>query len=310
MSHTAKHFIRSIAAAAFAASISCAGPDVRPTQRTFATPEEAVKSLVGVVKAGNLDELMRIFGDDGEVLAASTDPATARQNREVFSVAAAEGWQLVDVGQDKRTLIIGNEQWPFPIPLVKESSGWRFDTTAGKEEVLARRIGRNELAVIDICRTYVVAQHVYSRRAHDGKPSGLYARSFRSDPGKHNGLYWPADSLEKRSPLGDLVAQAEKEGRAPRAGGSPSPFHGYYFRIMTAQGPNADGGARDFIVNGELSGGFALVAWPAEYDVTGVMTFMVNQAGILHEADLGPETDAVARAMTRYDPDSSWKPVH
>ena len=182
--------------------------------------------------------------------------------------------------------------------------------TNRRTQPIARRIGRNELAVIRICHTYVAAQHLYSRRSHDGRRSGLFATKFRSAPRRHDGLYWPADHLEKRSPLGDLVAEAEKEGRAPRPGGpAPSPFHGYYFRILTAQGPHALDGERDFIANGEMSGGFALVAWPAQYDVTGVMTFIVNQAGIVHESDLGPDTDTVARAMVRYDPDGSWKPV-
>ena len=306
----AKQLIPAIAAATFAALISCAAPDPRPSQRTFATPEEAARALVDVVKAGDMPELLRIFGRDGEELAASSDSATARQNREVFSVAAAEGWALTNEAPERRTLIIGNEQWPFPIPIVKEAAVWRFDTAAGKEEVLARRIGRNELSVIEICRTFVFAQKVYARRSHDGRPAGLYARSFRSDPGKHNGLYWPADGVEKHSPLGDLVAQAEKEGRTTQAGNAQtSPFHGYYFRILTAQGSHADGGEKNFVVNGEMSAGFGLVAWPAQYNATGVMTFIVNQAGIVHESDLGPETDAIAKAITRYDPDPSWRPV-
>jgi len=310
MGRTAGQMMAGIAAATFAAAISCAAPEPQPSQRTFATPEEAARALVDVVKAGDKGELLRMFGRDGEELAGSSDPATARQNREVFTVAATEGWALTNEGPERRTLVIGNEQWPFPIPLVKDATVWRFDTAAGKEEVLSRRIGRNELAVIQICRTYVFAQKVYARRSHDGRPAGLFAKSFRSDAGRHNGLYWPADGLEKHSPLGDLMAQAEKEGRAPGAGDAqPSPFHGYYFRILTAQGPHADGGEKNFIVNGEMSAGFGLVAWPAQYNATGVMTFIVNQAGIVHESDLGPETDASARAIARYDPDSSWRPV-
>jgi hypothetical protein len=193
---------------------------------------------------------------------------------------------------------------------VRDESGWRFDTAAGKQEVLSRRIGRNELAVIRICETYVKAQRIYAERGHDGRPARLYARTFGSDPGKQNGLYWPVVHGQRPSPLGDLIAKAAEEGR--QAGGDsqgPSPFYGYYFKILTAQGPDAPGGAKDYVVNGELSGGFALVAWPAQYDATGIMTFLVNHDGVLHEKALGPETDRMARSMKVYNPDSSWRPV-
>ena len=168
--------------------------------------------LIDAVKAGNLDELLAIFGPDGQDLIASSDPATARGNREVFAAAVAEQWHLEDEGKSK-TLVIGNEQWPFPVPLVKDAAGWRFDTAAAKEEVLARRIGRNELETIQTCLAYVTAQRRYAMQGHDGKAAGVYAMSFRSDPGKENGLYWPAARGQRRSPLGDLVAQAAEEGR-------------------------------------------------------------------------------------------------
>ncbi len=276
--------------------------------RTFATAEDAVRELIRVVKGGNLQELIGIFGPDGQELAAGSDPATGRKNREVFTVAAAEGWRLVDQGRNRKTLIVGNEEWPFPVPLVKEGSAWRFDTASGKEEVIARRIGRNELAVIETCRTYVAAQRRYAQQGHDGKPAGLYAMSFQSDPGKQNGLYWPAAHGQQRSPLGDLVAQAAEEQR-PIDGkrGQPSTFHGYYFKILTAQGAAAAGGAKSYVVNGEMSAGFALVAWPAQYDVTGVITFIVNHDGMIHEKDLGPQTDSAAKSMTSYNPDRSWR---
>jgi hypothetical protein len=276
-------------------------------QRMFSTPEAAVQTLIDVVKKGSLKELLPLFGPDGEELASSSDPATGRQNREVFAAAAAEGWHLEQLGPDKRALVVGNESWTFPIPIVRDGQEWRFDTAAGKEEVIARRIGRNELAVIEVCRTYVVAQQLYARDGHDGRRAGLYARTFRSDPGKQNGLYWPAVHGQKRSPLGDLLAEAAADGRAE--GSEPSPFHGYYFRILEGQGANARGGATDYVVNGEMSRGFALVAWPAEYDVTGVMTFIVNQDGIVHESDLGAGTSRTASALTRYDPEASWQVV-
>jgi hypothetical protein len=278
-----------------------------PGPRTFGTPQDAVRALTEVVKAGKIDELVAIFGPDGQELAASSDRATARRNREVFTVAVAEGWRLVDQGTDRKVLVIGNEGWPFPVPLVREAKGWRFDTAAGKEEVIARRIGRNELAVIQVCQTYVAAQRLYAQHGHDGRPAGLYATSFRSDPGKQNGLYWPAGRGQKRSPLGDLVAKAAAEGRPLGAELQPSPFHGYYFKILTAQGAAAPGGAKDYVAAGQMSGGFALVAWPAQYDVTGIMTFVVNQDGVVREKDLREGTDAAAKAITLYDPDSSWK---
>jgi hypothetical protein len=287
--------------------VSCTRTAPAASARVFATPEDAVRALVEAVKAGTAEGVVAVFGPDAKELVDSSDPATARRNRDVFTVAAAEKWQLIDQGSDRKVLVIGNEEWPFPVPLAKDASGWRFDTAAGKEEVLDRRIGRNELAVIRICRTYVAAQRLYATRGHDGQPSGLYARTFGSDAGRENGLFWPAKRGQPRSPLGDLVAHAAAEGRPlGNDGPQPSPFHGYYFKILTAQGPAAAGGARDYVVDGRMSGGFALVAWPAEYDATGVMTFVVNQDGIVRDKDLGPATDEVARTMTLYNPDGSW----
>jgi Protein of unknown function (DUF2950) len=278
------------------------------TERTFPTPEDAVKALIETVNAGNVESLLEIFGPGGKELIDSSEPAIARQNQQVFAVAVREKWHLEDAAPDRKTLVIGNEDWPFPVPLVKAGNGWRFDTAAGKEEVLARRIGRNELAVIDATRAYVTAQRRYAEAGHDGKPAGLHAAKFQSDPGKENGLYWPTTRGQKRSPLGDVVAQAAAEGR-PVTGTAtqPSPFHGYYFKILTAQGSAAQGGAKSYVVKGDMSGGFALVAWPAQYDATGIMTFIVNQDGVVREKDLGPGTDAAARKMTAYNPDSSWR---
>jgi hypothetical protein len=285
---------------ALSLSLSCGGGG---SQQTFATPEDAVKQLVDVARRGTLDDLMKILGPDAQPLVESSDPTIARQHRQVFVVAAREGWRLQETGANSRTLIVGNESWPFPVPLVKDGNRWRFDTATGVEEVVARRIGRNELAVIRACRTYVFAQRLYARHGHDGKPAGLYAATFRSDAGKQNGLYWPAVRGERRSPLGDLVAQAAGDGA------KPSPFHGYYFRILKAQGPDAPGGAKDYIVKGEMSGGFALVAWPAIYDGSGVMTFMVNQDGTVREKDLGPDTVKAASAIAIYNPDATWSTV-
>jgi hypothetical protein len=264
----------------------------KPSQRTFPTPEDAVHALTTAAAASTPDELLAIFGAEGQELLDSSDPVTARRGREVFTVAIAEGWHLENQGANRKTLVIGNENWPFPVPLVKSGSAWRFDTAAGKEEVLARRIGRNELAVIATCRAFVKAQHQYAATAHDGQPAGRFATAIRSDPGKQNGLYWPTKHGEPRSPLGDLVAQAAEEGRqigpAPER---PTPFHGYFFKPLT------------------LPDGFAIVAWPAEYDATGVMTFVVNQDGVVRQKDLGPKTDATVAGIASYKPDKSWPPV-
>jgi hypothetical protein len=290
-----------------AVALSASGCSRKPAHRSFAAPEDAVRALAAAVKAGNTDEVIAIFGPGSADLIDTSDAAAARRNRQVFAVAFRESWRLVDENNGK-VLVVGNESWPFPVPLVKGADGWQFDSAAGKEEVTARRIGRNEIAAIRICRTYVGAQRLYAALGHDGKPAGLYAAKFRSDPGSQNGLYWPASPGQKRSPLGDLVAQAAAEGRAAPAQGQEGqlPFHGYYFRILTGQGEAATGGARDYVRDGAMSGGFALVAWPATYDVTGVMTFIVNQDGTVREKDLGPGTDGAARAMTLYNPDGSW----
>ena len=229
--------------------------DRRDTDRDaaapFATPEDAVKALVDTAKAGNLDGLLAIFGPEGRELVASSDPATARMNRQVFAVAFKEQWHLEDVTPSRKTLVIGNEQWPFPVPLVKEADGWRFDTDAGREEVLARRIGRNELQAIATSRAYVTAQQRYAQQGHDGKPAGVHATKLKSDPGKENGLYWPTTRGQKRSPLGDLVAQAAEEGR-PLGADRPQPtgFHGYYFRILTGQGAAVPGRSQELYRQG------------------------------------------------------------
>jgi hypothetical protein len=298
-------------AAIAVAALAFASADLwaQGAQRTFATPEDAVRELAAAAKRGNLDEVMAFFGPEGAELISSSDAATARMNRDVFVAAFAERWRLADEKGGRKTLVVGNEDWPFPVPLVKDKSQWRFDTAAGKEEVLARRIGRNELAVIDICRTYAAAQRQYASTGHDGKPAGLYAAAFRSDAGKQNGLYWPATKGAKRSPLGDLVAQAASEGRGLDGNHAPEPFHGYLFKILTAQGAKAAGGAKSYVVDGNLSGGFALVAWPAQYDASGVMTFVINQSGVVWQKDLGPETAKTVAAMKAYDPDASWNEV-
>jgi hypothetical protein len=288
---------------------AAAGATPAEAPRAFATPEDAVRELADTAKAGELQRLIALFGPGGQDLVDTSDPVTGRHNREVFVAAFAEGWRLADIGPGRKELVLGNEAWPFPVPLVRGPAGWSFDTAAGKEEVLSRRIGRNELAVIRILGTYVGAQRAYASVGHDGKRAGLYARRFGSRPGRQDGLYWPAAPGQPRSPLGVLVAKASEEGYRRKEGEGPSPFHGYYFRILEAQGKAAKGGAAEYVVDGEMSGGFALVAWPVHYGATGIMTFIVNQDGIVYEKDLGPDTRSAVARLTRYDPDSTWQAV-
>jgi len=276
-----------------------------PTGRLFDTPELAAQALIATVKAGQVDELVAIFGPDSKDLVASADPVDARNSRDVFTAAAHERWHLEDAPNGTKTLVVGNEDWPFPVPIVHEGTAWRFDTAGGRDEVIARRVGRNELQVIQLCRTYVAAQRLYALAGHDGQAAGAFATSFRSDAGRQNGLYWPAQRHEKRSPLGDLLANAALDSPAG-TGNSPSPFHGYYFRILTAQGAAAPGGAKDYLVGGRMTDGFALIAWPAAYDSSGVMSFIVSADGVVREKDLGPDTDKVGRSMRVFEPDASW----
>ena len=216
-----------------------------------------------------------------------------------------QSWTWAPSGADRSELVIGDEQWPLPIPLVKAGSGWQFDTDAGKDEILSRRIGRNELRVIDLCRAYVIMQQEYASQPRDGKIAGLYAPQFRSDPGRQNGLYWEVGPEERRSPLGDIAAKAATEGYDEQKSAS-TPFYGYHFRVLTAQGAAAKGGAKDYLVNGEMSGGFGLIAYPAEYGRSGIMTFVVNQEGVVYESDLGAETTKAADALKAFNPDAAW----
>ncbi|AMY09014.1 hypothetical protein LuPra_02223 [Luteitalea pratensis] len=306
MSIMTSRFLRSVAVAAglMLPAIAAAQPP-----RVFQTPEEAVTALRTAARAKDIQPLLALLGARGRDLASSSDAATARQHRAVFLVAMREGWKLADVSADRKELVVGREEWPFPVPLVKTAKGWVFDAAAGKEEVITRRIGRNELAAIQIVKTYVAAQRAYAKRGHDAIPAGAYARRLASTAGTEDGLYWPVKSGEPHSPLGPLVAEAAAEGRTLGAGGQPTPFHGYYFRILEKQGAGAQGGARSYVVGGAMTGGFALVAWPAAYGNTGVMTFIVGPDGTTYEHDLGANTASAVKAITAFNPDNTWHNV-
>ena len=279
-----------------------------PAHAKFATPDEAAAALLQALKTDSLDKLQAIFGRDAMEASASGDPVSDRRDREVIALAMEQSWCWAPRGADRKELVIGDEQWPFPAPLVRTGNEWQFDAKAGKEEVLARRIGRNELGIVSLCRAYVGMQREYASQPHDGKPAGFFAQRLRSTPGRQDGLYWPVKPGEKPSPLGDLAAEATAEGYDQNKSSS-SPFWGYHFRILTAQGPAAPGGKKSYVANGDMAGGFALVAFPAKYGSSGVMTFIVNQDGVVYEKDLGEGTANQATQLTEYNPDESWTEV-
>ena len=277
-------------------------------QRTFATPEAAVTALVAATRDGRLETLQRILGPEGAQLLHSGDSVADRDGRARFVAAYDQAHQIEHPGSDKAVLVVGPERWPLPIPIARAAGRWHFDTTAGASEILDRRIGRNELNAIEVCRAYVAAQREYARLQAGMGVRPQYAQHFMSRPGKRDGLYWVSEPGEASSPLGPLVAQARAAGygagdRAPVR----RPYEGYLFRIVTRQGAHAAGGGRDFIVDGHMTRGFALIAYPARYRDSGVMTFIVNQDGIVFEKDLGPRTRALADRIRSYDPDSTWR---
>ena len=259
-------------------------------------------------KTNSVEELKAIFGPNVEKDLSSGDPVSDRQDRQVIALAMDESWRWEKAGADRMELIVGAEKWPFPVPLTEVRGGWQFDTDAGKEEVLSRRIGRNELRVIAMCRDYVSIQKEYASQPRDGKLAGLYAQKVLSSPGRQDGLYWSVGAEESHSPLADVVAQAVVEGYDINKDAS-EPLWGYHFRILTGQGSAAKGGATSYIVNGEMSGGFGLVAYPAEYGRGGIMTFIVNQDGVVYQKDLGEDTAKVAPLLNTYDPDGTWTEV-
>jgi len=276
-------------------------------QSTFQTPEQAADFLIAAAKSQNRTALRQILGPELDQL-FSGDPVQDTNALQHFSQAAAEQHRLEQISPTSERLVIGTKNWPYPIPLVKRADGnWFFDTHAGVAEILARRIGRDELETIATCRAYVVAQREYASQDRNHDDVLEYAQHFISDPGRHNGLYWPVAPNEEQSPLGPLVARAAAEGYRPDPQSKQlTPYHGYYYRILTRQGSNVPGGAYDYIINGHMIAGFALVASPAKYGSSGIMTFVVNHRGRVYQKDLGPKTDSIARAMTTYNPDRTW----
>ncbi len=276
-------------------------------QKTFASPDDAAKALVEAAKSDNRDAMLGIFGPGSADVIYSGDAAEdkAAFGGFVSDYDAMHRWRKLDNGSE--LLVTGADNKTFPIQLKKNDSGqWYFDTQSGREEILARRIGRNEMAAIDVCAAVADAQEQYFSQRHEGVKQ--YAQKFISDEGKQNGLYWASPEGQPRSPLGPLVAFATGEGYKLQAD-KHQPFHGYYFHMLDKQGADAKGGAKDYIVNGRMTGGFAVVAYPAKYGDSGTVTFMVNQNGVVYQKNLGKMTEEIAAAMTEFDPDKTWKPV-
>ena len=282
-------------------------PKATTAQKTFASPQEAVDALAAAAKAGDREAALAILGPGAGGSVSSGDAVADKAARERFAEMYAKKHSVATEGDAKATLIVGEEDFPFAYPLVKSANGWRFDTQAGNEEVAARRIGENEIAAINVMLAIVDAQRDYASADHNKDGVREYARKFASSPGKKDGLYWPTAAGEPPSPLGALVTKAAGEGYAKSD--KPQPYHGYFFRPLRSQGPNAKGGAQDYVVRGHMIGGFAALAYPAKYGNSGVMTFVVNHDGVVYEKDLGPDTAKLAPAIRRFDPDKTWKQV-
>jgi DUF2950 family protein len=277
--------------------------------QTFATPEAAVDALVAATEANNMDALRTILGAAAEPILSSGDPVADQNARANFAAKYHEMHRLAYDDQGRVILYLGADDWPMPIPLVKKDGAWMFDAASGQAELLYRRVGRNELYTIDVLKKLAQAQEDYADAAVDSEGTRQFARKFHSDPGSHDGLYWEVASGETESPIGPLVASATAEGYKRDTSGNPIPFHGYYYRILTRQGPHAPGGAKNYIVNGKMTRGFAFLAVPAEYRSSGVMTFMINQDGVIVQKDLGADTARIAAAITSYNPDHTWDQV-
>jgi Protein of unknown function (DUF2950) len=276
-------------------------------QEQFGTPEAAVEALVAAARSGDGETILKVLGRDGKPIVSSGDPVADSNIRQDF-VSAYDAKHVIEMeGDGTQTLIIGEDDWPFPIPLINTAGRWQFDTNEGLDEILRRRIGRNELSTIQVSLAYVQAQNEYASLDPAGQGRGVYAQRIVSRPGKKDGLYWPTAEGEEPSPLGDLAAQAAAEGY--KTGSTPIPYHGYYYRILTGQGAGAPGGGYDYLAKGKMIGGFALIAYPAEYGNSGIMTFIVNQDGTVFQKDLGARTEKIARKIETFNPDADWKKV-
>jgi hypothetical protein len=280
-----------------------------PSYKVFASPDDAGNGLLAAAQSGDPNTILAIFGPDTKDIVLSGDPVQDKNTASLFATAYGVMHRWRKMPDESQILLIGADNFPFPIPLKKNAAGqWYFDVAAGREEILARRIGRNELAIMDVCMALADAQSEYYSQRHDDGSTHQFAVKFISDTGKQNGLYWDSPEGQPKSPLGPLAAFATNEGYSLKPD-SHVPFHGYFFHMLTRQSSHAAGGAKDYVVNGNMTAGFAFVAYPAEYRNSGVMTFIINQDGVLLQKDLGPATTQTAAAMTEFDPDPGWTPA-
>jgi len=297
----------SLGLASVAFAIGFASAAAAQTQPSFASADEAASALVQAVKAGNKSKALAILGPGADQWMSSGDAVADKAANAGFVAAYDQKHAIVPDGDARAKLTVGADDWPFAFPLVKANGRWRFDTVAGKDEMLARRIGKNELDVINVMLAIVDAQREYASADRDRNGSLEYARKFASSAGKQDGLYWPVKAGEPLSPLGPLVTHAAGEGYKKDKG--PTPYHGYFFRMLKGQGPGASGGALDYILKGRMIGGFAAIAYPAKYGSSGVMSFIVNHDGVVYQKDLGPQTASKAAAITKFDPSQGWTAV-
>ena len=281
----------------------------QPKQKEFDTPKQAADALIQVASNFDVAQAKEILGPDSEDIVSSEDPVQDKNRAAAFAEKAKEKTSIeIDKKDPNRAIVVvGNDDFPLPIPIVKNKGKWSFDTKVGREEILNRRVGANELNAIEICRGFVEAQHEYAQEKHDDSKVNQYAQRILSTPGKHDGLAWKNADGAWEGPVGEEVARALEEGYSFQPGGSPKPYHGYYFKVLKGQGPAAPMGEMDFMVGGTMIGGFALAAAPAEYRVTGVETFIVGPDGVVYEKDLGPDTLKSFQSMDRYNPDKTWK---
>jgi hypothetical protein len=300
----------SAAALVLALSATAAPPAnaAQPKQKSFSSPDEAAAALVEAARSGDKKSLLAVLGPEAPKL-GSGDPMQAKYERDRFVAAYEEKHELVKQGDARVTLVIGKNDWPLPIPLVKADEGWKFDTPAGREEIINRRIGQNELNAIQVLLAVMDAQREYAAADRDGDGLLEYAQKFRSSKGKRDGLYWPAKEGEPLSPLGDLLAADPRGKGYTDATGGPKPYWGYYYRILQGQGKDAPGGAYDYVVKGSMIGGFAVLAYPAKYGTSGVMSFMINHDGVVYEKNLGKDTAQTAGKLSKFNPGEGWKQV-
>ena len=280
---------------------------VEAGQQTFSSAAEATEALFAALEKGDEPALLRVLGTDAKNILSSGDEAEDKEHRTQFVQKYQQLHRMVTETDGLTTLYIGAENWPTPIPLAHRDNAWYFDTVAAKDEILYRRVGENELTVIQVCGELVDAQKEYNSQQRDGAAERQYATKIMSDPDKRNGLYWKASVGESQSPLGPLVASAEREGYAGNSSLNTQPFHGYYFRVLKGQGAHAPGGSQSYIADGKMTRGFAFLAYPAEYRSSGVMTFLVGRDGVVYERDLGRGTDEAAKSLLRYNRDASWR---